>query len=137
MHGGDGCGHCCLFNGGLFRLCAQRSDEPFSSVNWEAGMLTLSELQSTLEIEYELQLEAMDEQTLRVLLTDPFALNALMPAHMGFTEGRRIAKATLEQLLARKPPSAEPVISHKAAPQWAQWFRPFWMAPLFGARKES
>ena len=34
-------------------------------------MLTLAELQSTLQIEYELQLEAMDEQALRALLADP------------------------------------------------------------------
>ena len=98
-------------------------------------MLTLAELQSTLQIEYELQLEAMDEQALRALLADPTALNPLVPAHMSFTEGRRIAEATLEQLLARKPPSGEPVIPHKAGPLWAQWFKPIWMPLLFGARK--
>ena len=98
-------------------------------------MLTLAELQSTLQIEYELRLESMDEQALRALLADPSALNPLMPAHMSSTEGRRIAKATLEQLVARKPPSGEPVISHKAEPLWAQWFKPFWTKPLFGARK--
>jgi hypothetical protein len=98
-------------------------------------MLTLAELQSTLQIEYELQLEAMDEQALRALLADPLALNRLMPAHMSFTEGRRIAEATLEQLLARKPPSGEPVIPHKAEPLWAQWFKPFWTPLLFGGRK--
>ena len=97
-------------------------------------MLTLAELQSTLQIEYELQLEAMDEQALRALLADPTALNRLMPAHMSFTEGRRIGEATLEQLLARRPPSGEPVNSQKSEPLWAQWFKPFWM-PLFGARK--
>ncbi|CAE6777128.1 hypothetical protein R69927_04017 [Paraburkholderia domus] len=100
-------------------------------------MLTLAELQSTLQIEYELQLEAMDEQALRSLLADPFGLNALMPAHMSFTERRRIAEVTLEQLLARKPPSAEPVIPHKAEPLWAQWFKPLWMPLLFGARKDE
>ena len=78
-------------------------------------MLTLAELQSTLQIEYELQLEAMDERTLRGLLADPIALNALVPAFMSFTEGRRIAEATLVQLLARKPPSVEPVIPQEAA----------------------
>jgi hypothetical protein len=98
-------------------------------------MLTLAELQSTLQIEYELQLEAMDERTLRGLLADPIALNALVPAFMSFTEGRRIAEATLVQLLARKPPSVEPVIPQEAAPFWAQWFKPFWMLPLFGVRK--
>ena len=98
-------------------------------------MLTLAELQSTLQIEYELQLEAMDEQALRALLADPIALNPLVPAHMSFTEGRRIAEATLEQLLARKPPTGETVIPHKAGLLWAQWFKPFWMLPLFGARK--
>lgn len=96
-------------------------------------MLTLTELQSTLQIEYELQLEAMDEQRLRELLADPIALNAMVPAFMSFTEGRRIAEATLTQLVARKPPSAELVI--QATPIWAQWFKPFWMLPLFGARK--
>ena len=97
-------------------------------------MLTLAELQSTLQIEYELQLEAMDEQALRALLADPTALNRLMPAHMSFTEGRRIGEATLEQLLARRPPSGEPVNPQKVEPLWAQWFKPFWM-PRFGARK--
>jgi hypothetical protein len=98
-------------------------------------MLTLAELQSTLQIEYELQLEAMDEQTLRGLLANAIALNALMPAFMSFTEGRRIAEATLAQLLARKTSSVEPVSTREAAPLWAQWFKPFWMLPLFGARK--
>jgi hypothetical protein len=98
-------------------------------------MLTLSELQSTLEIEYELQLETMDEQALRALLADPIALNARMPAHMSFAEGSRIAEATLEQLLARKPPDGEPVISQKAESRWAQWFKPVWIPLLFGARK--
>ena len=96
-------------------------------------MLTLAELQSTLQIEYELQLEAMDEQTLRDLLADPIALNAMVPAFMSFTEARRIAEATLAQLVARKPPSGEPLT--QATPVWAQWFNPFWMMPLFGARK--
>ncbi|WP_233858502.1 hypothetical protein [Paraburkholderia sp. HD33-4] len=96
-------------------------------------MLTLAELQSTLQIEYELQLEAKDEQTLRDLLADPIALNAMVPAFMSFAEARRIAEATLAQLVARKPPSAKPVI--QATPFWAQWFKPFWMMPLFGARK--
>ncbi|MGF6810746.1 hypothetical protein OKW30_005938 [Paraburkholderia sp. Clong3] len=98
-------------------------------------MLTLAELQSTLQIEYELQLEAMDEQTLRGLLADPIALNGLMPAFMSFAEGRRIAEATLVQLLARKPSNADRRIPHEPAPLWAQWLKPFWMLPLFGARK--
>ncbi|TCK32860.1 hypothetical protein B0G84_8766 [Paraburkholderia sp. BL8N3] len=98
-------------------------------------MLTLAELQSTLQIEYELQLEAMDEQALRALLGDPLALNLLMPGHMSTGEGRWIAETTLEQLLARKPPSAEPVIRHKADALWTKWFKPFWMRLLFGARK--
>ncbi|SAL05278.1 hypothetical protein AWB81_07092 [Caballeronia arationis] len=97
-------------------------------------MLTSAELQSTLQIEYELQLEAMDEQALRALLADPIALNRLTPAHMSFSEGRRIAEATLEQLLARRSPGGEPVNPQKAESLWAQWFKPFWM-PLFGARK--
>ncbi|RZF24355.1 hypothetical protein EVC45_39315 [Paraburkholderia sp. UYCP14C] len=98
-------------------------------------MLTLAELQSTLQIEYELQLEAMDEQTLRGLLADPIALNRLVPAFMSFTEGRRIAEATFEQLLARSPLGAESVIPHDAAPLWAQWVKSLWMLPLFSARK--
>jgi hypothetical protein len=79
--------------------------------------------------------QSQDEQTLRGLLVDPIALNALVPAFMSFTEGRRIAEAALVQLLARRPPSAEPVIPHEAASFWAQWVKPFWMPPLFGARK--
>ncbi|MBB5469005.1 hypothetical protein HDG32_005146 [Paraburkholderia sp. CI2] len=124
-----------IVNGELCRRYARRSFEPFSSINREVDMLTLAELQSTLQIEYELQLEAMDEQTLRGLLADPIALNALVPAFMSFAEGRRIAEATLVQLLAREPSNAERGIPHEAAPLWAQWLKPFWMLPLFGARK--
>jgi hypothetical protein len=98
-------------------------------------MLTLTELQSTLEIEYELQLEAMDEQALRALLADPVALNARLPAHMSLAEGSRIAETTLEQLLARKSPDGEPVIPDKAEPRRAQWFKPPWIQLLFGTRK--
>lgn len=97
-------------------------------------MLTLAELQSTLQIEYELQLEAMDEQALRALLADPIELNRLMPAHMSFTEGRRIGDATLEQLLARRPPSCEAVDPQRVEPLWAQWFKPFWIS-LLGPHK--
>jgi hypothetical protein len=104
-------------------------------MNHEADMLTLVELQSTLQIEYELQLEAMDEPTLRALLADATALNALMPAHMSFKEGCQIAEATLEKLLAHRPPCDEPLTPHRAAPLWAQWFKSFWMLPRFAARK--
>jgi hypothetical protein len=100
-------------------------------------MLTLAELQSTLQIEYELRLESMDEQTLRALLADPIALNAQVPAFMSGTEGRCIAEATLLQLLARKPSSAERVIAREPAPLWTQWFKSFWTLPLFGARREE
>jgi hypothetical protein len=99
-------------------------------------MLTLAELRSTLQIEYELQLEAMDEQTLRGLLSDPVALNAQVPAFMSVTEGRQIAEGTLLQLLARKASSAERVIACEPAPLWTQWFKPLTL-PLFGARKGS
>jgi hypothetical protein len=101
----------------------------------ETYMLTFAELQSTLQIEYELQLEAMDEQALRGLLADPIVLNALVPAFMSFTEGRRIAESTLAQVRARKPSSTERVVSDQTVSLWAQWFKPFWMLPLFGARK--
>ncbi|TCG08835.1 hypothetical protein BZM27_09295 [Paraburkholderia steynii] len=100
-------------------------------------MLTFAELQSTLQIEYELQLEAMDEQTLRGLLADPIALNALVPAFMSFTDGRRIAESTLAQLRTRMPLSAQRGVPHEAAPLWAQWFKPFWTMTLFGARKRG
>ena len=100
-------------------------------------MLTMAELESTLQIEYELQLEAMDEQALRALLADPGALNALMPAHMSFTAGQRIAEATLEQLLARQASSAEPVVEQKAEPLFAQWFKPFWTSLFFDANRRK
>jgi hypothetical protein len=90
-------------------------------------MLTLAELQSTLQIEYELRLEAMDEQALHALLADPIKLRTLTPAHMSHAEGRQIAQATLEQLLARKSAGTRQEARPKAEPLWAQWFRPFWM----------
>jgi hypothetical protein len=62
-----------ILNGELCRQRARRSVEPFSSITPEAYMLTLAELQSTLQIEYELQLEAMDE-------IDPVRRTDLQPA---------------------------------------------------------
>jgi hypothetical protein len=112
----------------------------YSKLNPENHMLTLDELQSCLQIEYELHLEALGEEGLRPLLADPAALGALIPAHLSDAEGRRIAEATLAELIARKRSDAER--SEHPLPleppiAWAQLFKPFWMPFLLVAWTEG
>lgn len=90
-------------------------------------MLTLAEMESTLQIEYELQLETFSEEALRELLADAAALNALIPEHLSDVEGRRIAEATLAKLVARKTSDGAPAALSAPAPAWDQIFALFWM----------
>ncbi len=88
-------------------------------------MLTLEEIESTLQIDYESQLEAMGEKALRELLADAPALAKRIPQHLSAAEGRRIAEQKLAQLLAREP--ARAVRAVDAAPSqapsvWDQFF---------------
>jgi len=71
-------------------------------------MLTLAEIESTLQIEFELRLEAMDEQALRQLLADAAELHRAAPHHLSLAEARAIVEATLDDLHARHEPAAVP-----------------------------
>lgn len=71
-------------------------------------MLTLAEVESTLQIKYELLLEALSEDALRALLADRAALGKLIPGHLSDAEGRTIAEATLAAMLAPKAGEAAP-----------------------------
>jgi hypothetical protein len=88
-------------------------------------MLTLGELESTLQIEYELQLEALGEQALRELLADEAALGRLIPGHISYAEGRRIAEVTLAELIAKKKPVAAPSAQPATSSPWGQLFSLF------------
>jgi hypothetical protein len=70
-------------------------------------MLTLAEIESTLQIEYELQLEALGEQALRDLPAEPAGFRQLAPRHLSDAEVRTIAEATLAELVPRKAPASE------------------------------
>ena len=87
-------------------------------------MLTLDELESTLQIAYELRLEALDEQALRDLLADPAALQRLAPSHLSDAQVRTIAEATLADLMVRNAPTVEPAAPPWAWPQFLTWL---WM----------
>jgi len=89
-------------------------------------MLTLAEIESTLQIEYELQLESLDEQSLRDLLADTAALRRLAPSHLGDAQMRGIAQSTLVALLARRAPAPEPGAPTELQRAWAQMFTWFW-----------
>jgi hypothetical protein len=67
-------------------------------------MLTLAEIESALQIEYELQLEALGEQAFRDLLAEPAGFSQLAPRHSSDAEVRTIAEATLAESVARKAP---------------------------------
>jgi hypothetical protein len=95
----------------------------------EPHMLTLSEIESTQQIEFELQLEALDEQSLRDLLADAAELRRIAPPHLSDDELRSIAEATLIALLARNAPAPQASASPASQPAWAQWLEWFW-APL-------
>ena len=88
-------------------------------------MLTLAEMESTLQIEYELKLERFGEVTLRELLADAVALNKLVPEHLSDAEGRRIAESTLAELVARNTPDTPPLASDPKS-LWEQTFTLIW-----------
>jgi hypothetical protein len=89
-------------------------------------MLTLAEIESTMQIDYELRLEALGEEALRALLADAAALRAQIPMHLSDADGRRIAEATLAELIASKTPA--PQSAHPSAPlsAWTQLFKMLW-----------
>jgi len=89
-------------------------------------MLTLAEIESTLQIEYELQLEALGEQALRDLMADPAGLRQLAPRHLRDAELRMIAEATLAELVARKAPAPEPPAPPRPPWAWPQLLSWFW-----------
>jgi hypothetical protein len=71
-------------------------------------MLTLAEIESTLQIEFELRLEALDEQSLHHLLADAAELRRAAPHHLSLAEARGIVEATLDDVCVRQRPSAAP-----------------------------
>lgn len=83
-------------------------------------MLTLAEIESTLQIDYELRLEAFGEEALRVLLADAAALKRLIPGHLSDADGRRIAEVTLAELIAQKASDAAPSAPSELRPAWNQ-----------------
>jgi hypothetical protein len=85
-------------------------------------MLTLEEIESTLQIDYESQLEAMGEKALRELLADAPALAKRIPQHLSAAEGRHIAEQKLAQLLAHKPVHAVDAAPSQAPSVWDQFF---------------
>ena len=89
-------------------------------------MLTLAEIESTQQFDYELRLEAMGEEALRELLADAAALRRLIPRHMSDAEGRRIAEATLAELVARQAEVAEPPAPTGPHSAWDPFFALFW-----------
>jgi hypothetical protein len=89
-------------------------------------MLTLTEIESTQQFDYELRLEAMGEEALRGLLADAPALRRLIPRHMSDAEGRRIAEATLAELVARQAEVAEPPSPTGPHSAWDPFFALFW-----------
>lgn len=88
-------------------------------------MLTSGELESTLQIEYELRLEALGEQGVRELLADAAALRRLIPGHFSDAEGRRIAEVTLAELIANKTSNASPSARSETRSAWDQLFSLF------------
>jgi hypothetical protein len=91
-------------------------------------MLTLDEIESTLQIEYELRLEALGQQALRELLDDAPALRAFAPHHLSDDEVRTIAENTLAELVARNAPEVpEPPAPPGPPWAWPQFLTWFWM----------
>ena len=89
-------------------------------------MLTLAEIESTQQFDYEVQIEALGEAALRELLADAAALRRLIPRHMSDAEGRSIAEAALAELMARKAVDPEPPAPSEPQPAWAQLLTLFW-----------
>lgn len=90
-------------------------------------MLTLSEIESTLQIEYESRLEALGEEALRELVaTDSAALRSLAPHHLSDDEVLVIAERTLAELVARNAPVPEPPAPPGPPWAWPQFLTWFW-----------
>jgi hypothetical protein len=100
-------------------------------------MLTWSEIQSTMQIDFELKLEAQDEDVLRELLEHPALLRRMAPGHLSDDEVQDIAEKALEAMQARK--AAEAAAAAAAAlqkpaepvPVAAAWLWPT-LFPWFG-----
>jgi hypothetical protein len=91
----------------------------------EHTMLTLSEIESTQEFEFERRLDAMGEQALRTALANPGELQALAPRHLSREQVLQIATATLEELAARSQPAAA---APATPPQdWLGLLAAFWL----------
>jgi hypothetical protein len=100
-------------------------------------MLTWSEIQSTMQIEFELQLEAQEEDVLRELLQHPDLLRRMAPGHLADDEIQAIAESALEIVLQRKAAEAAAAAAAamqkpaEALPAAAGWLWPS-LFPWFG-----
>src|SRR5438093_4508236 len=92
-------------------------------------MLTLAEIESTMQIEYELRLETLGEERLRELIDDRRALRRHAPHHLSDAQLSVIAQRTLAEMVARNAPAAQTAMP--AAPRWGwpQLFTWFWIPP--------
>ena len=88
-------------------------------------MLTMAEIESTLQIKYELQLEELGAPALRELLADTIALNRIIPGHLSNADGRTIAEAILIELTARKSSDPAPSVPSESGSAWVQFFTLF------------
>lgn len=93
-------------------------------------MLTWSEIQSTMQIDFELRLEAMEEELLRELLQHPQMLRRMAPGHLTDEEVQAIGDQALEAVVARKAAEAAAAAAAallkpaEAAPAAANWLWP-------------
>ncbi|WP_157271480.1 hypothetical protein [Azohydromonas aeria] len=94
-------------------------------------MLTWSEIQSTMQIDFELRLEALEEELLRELLQHPQMLRRMAPGHLTDEEVQAIGDKALEAVVARK--AAEAAVAAAAAllqaPATAQPAAAGWLWP--------
>ena len=97
-------------------------------------MLTWSEIESTMQIEFELRLEAQQEDVLRELLEHPALLRRMAPGHLSDDEVQAIAEKALADVAARnaaaaaaaallKPAEAQPAAASWHWPTLFSWFR--------------
>jgi hypothetical protein len=93
-------------------------------------MLTLEELESSRQTEFEQRLEALGEDALRGLLADAAALRTLMPQHISDAEGRRIVEAALAQSIANTTAGPQSLPA-----QSTQRSMLAWLLALFRARR--
>lgn len=97
-------------------------------------MLTWSEIQSTMQIEFELKLEAQDEDVLLELLEHPELLHRMAPGHLTEDEVQCIAEKALNVARARKAAEAAAAALQTpavATPAAATWLWPT-LFPWFG-----